>query len=215
MFKAVIFDIDGTLTEDRSWVRMTEGVGGSVLYNNKTFKNWREGKITEKETHERLISNWSLCGKGFYKDIFSILNKTPFRPDVKETIKYLKDKGYLVCAITGSFDTYAKIICEELEIPSWFAITKLIWDEDGKLIDLETVKDDEAKLKKIDFFKQYCLKNNLQHSECVPVGDSENDTDLFKLTKNGVAIRTEFEKKELEQIAWKKIDHLIQLKEIL
>jgi len=70
-------------------------------------------------------------------------------------------------------------------------------------------------LKKIDFFKQYCLKNNLQYSECVPVGDSENDTDLFKLTKNGVAIRTEFEKKELEQIAWKKIDHLIQLKEIL
>ena len=55
----------------------------------------------------------------------------------------------------------------------------------------------------------------MQYSECVPVGDSENDTDLFKLTKNGVAIRTEFEKKELEQIAWKKIDHLIQLKEIL
>ena len=215
MFKAVIFDIDGTLTEDRSWVRMTEGVGGSVEYNDKTFQDWREGKITEKETHQRLISNWSLGGKGFYKDIFSILNKTPFRPDVKETIKYLKDKDYLVCVITGSFDTYAKIICEELEIPSWFAITRLIWDKDGKLIDLETVKDDEAKLKKIDFFKQYGLKNNLQYSECVPVGDSENDTDLFKLTKNGVAIRTEFEKKELEQIAWKKIDHLIQLKEIL
>jgi len=84
---------------------------------------------------------------------------------------------------------------------------------DGELIDVDTVLDD--KIKKVEFLKEYCTKNFLKINECVPVGDSNNDVGLFEITGNGIVARTEFEAPELEKVAWKKIDHLAELKNIL
>lgn len=213
--KAVIFDIDGTLTRDISWVRMTVGVGGLITYNDKVMKDWQTGLITEAEAYKKCIDNWSKNGRVSYDKITSILKKIPLREDAKETIDYLKSKGYLVCAITGSFDVYATMVCQELGIPDWFAITSLFWDEKKKLINMSMVTNEKAGDRKMEFLKKYCIKNNLKLNECVPVGDSENDMALFKFTGNGVAVRTQFEAKELESIAWKKINHLSELKNIL
>ncbi len=213
MFKAVIFDIDGTLTRDISWVRLTKGVGGSIEFNDEIFKLWGNQELSEKEAIERIIQNWSKSGKGYYDHFYSIFTSISLREDAKETIKYLKDKEYKIAMITGSFDLYANIVGKELEVDDWFANTNLIWDSEGKLVDVKTVIDDNAR--KIDFLKEYCLKNNFKFEDCAAVGDSANDIGLFELTGNGIAVRTEFEAKELETVAWKKIDHLIELKNIL
>lgn len=215
MFKAVVFDIDGTLTRDISWVRLTNEIGGSIEFNDEVIRSWEKDEISYHEAKQRLIENWTRAGKGLKKEFVSILKSIPLRGDAKEIVDYLKGKGYLITMITGSFDLYAEIIGEQLGIKNWFAITHLSWDIDGKLIDVETVKDTVAKDRKIDYFKEYCRKNNLTFKECVPVGDSANDIELFKLTGNGVAVRTEFEAVELEKVAWNKVKHLTELKELL
>lgn len=215
MFKAVVFDIDGTLTRDISWVRLTNEIGGSIDFNDEVIRSWEKDELTYSEVKQKLIENWSKAGKGFKNEFISIFRNIPLREDAKEVIEYLQKKGYLVIMITGSFDVYAKTVGEELGVKEWFANTTLIWDKDGKLLDVETCKDSEAKNRKIDYFKEFCSKNNLKVEECVPVGDSSNDIGLFKLTGNGIAVRTEFEAVELERVAWKKVDNLTELKQLL
>ena len=215
MFKAVVFDIDGTLTRDISWVRLTTETGGSIEFNDEVIKKWETDELSEEEVREKLIQNWSKEGKNFKKEFVSIFKNISLREDSKEIIDYLKNKGYLVLMITGSFDLYAEIVGKELGVKEWFANTTLVWDKDGKLLDVQTCKDSEAKNRKIDYFKEYCAKNNLKYEECVPVGDSSNDIGLFNLTGNGVAVRTEFGTVELEKVAWKKVNNLIGLKHLL
>jgi phosphoserine phosphatase len=215
MFKAVVFDIDGTLTRDISWIRLTNEIGGSIDFNDEVIKKWETDELSNEEVRQKLIENWNKNGKAFKDNFFSILKSIPLREDAKGVVNYLKEKGYRVIMITGSFDLYAEIVGEELGIKDYFANTKLIWDENGKLINVETCKDTEAKNRKIDFFKEYCIKKNLNFNECVSIGDSSNDIELFRLTGNGIAVRTQFEAKELEAVAWKIVDNLIQLKNIL
>lgn len=215
MLKAVEFDIDGTLTRDISWVRLTNDIGGSIEFNDKIIRAWGKDELSEAETMNKLIENWSIDGKANKENFTSILNGISLREDAKETIKYLKDKGYLLTLITGSFDLYEKIVGQELGVEDYFANTILFWDENNKLKDIKTVKDEEAKNRKIEYFNEWCSKHNLKPEECVAIGDSSNDIELFKITGNGIAVRTEFEAKELEKVAWKVVDNLIELKSIL
>lgn len=212
-FKAVVFDIDGTLTRDISWNRFTLGLGGTVERHDEIYGMWKKGILTLKESNKLCIQNWSTTGKANRKDITEILKLIPLREDAVETVKYLKEKGYKICMITGSFGIYAEIVGKELGIDKWYAISELVWDENDELIDVETVTGDKEK--KVEFFHQFCKENNLEVDECVTIGDSSNDIGLFKVTGNGIAVRSEFEAKELEEVAWKKIDYLIELKEIL
>lgn len=214
-FKAVVFDIDGTLTRHISWVILTESLGGSVEYNDDIVKKWDTDEISKDIALENIRSNWIKGGKKHKNDFIKILDSIPLREDALEAVNYLKSKGYYICAITGSVDIYAEIICKHLGIDTWYAITDLHWNNQNELIKVNTVKSFESKDKKVEFFLEFCNKHNILPDECVPIGDSSNDIALFKVTGNGIAVRTEFEAKELEEIAWKKIDHLIELKEIL
>ncbi len=213
MFKAVVFDIDGTLTRDISWNRFTLGLGGSIEVHDEIYGRWKRGELTLQESNKLCLENWSKEGKANKKDITKILKEIPIREDAKEIISYLKEKGYKLCMITGSFDLYAQLVGEELGIPDWYAISTLVWDEKDNLTDVITVTGDKEK--KIELFNQFREKHGLNINECVPVGDSSNDIGLFSLTSNGVAVRTEFEAVELEKVAWKKVNNLIELKELL
>lgn len=215
MFKAVVFDIDGTLTRDISWVRLTKEIGGSIEFNDEVIRAWGKDKLSEKETTGKLIKNWSKDSRADKENFISILSGIPLREDAKETISYLKEKGYLVTLITGSFDLYAEIVGKELGVENYFANTILLWDDSNKLIDIKTVKDEEAKNRKIEYFKEWLTSNNLKPEECVAVGDSSNDIELFKITGNGIAMKTEFEAEELEKVAWKTINRLSELRSVL
>src|SRR3989344_7191781 len=150
-FKAVIFDIDGTLTRNIAWVYLTEKIGGSIEYNDSVVAAWSKGEITEAEAKQRLVQNWSQAGRVLKSDWQEVLKQIPVREDAQETVDYLKTKGYQLGMITGSFDTYAELVGQQLGINDWYSATKIIWDADNKLTDLDTVIDDGAK--KIDFLR--------------------------------------------------------------
>lgn len=46
MIKAVIFDIDGTLTERDSWTRLTDDLGGSADEHLYIFKDFLGGRTS-------------------------------------------------------------------------------------------------------------------------------------------------------------------------
>jgi HAD superfamily phosphoserine phosphatase-like hydrolase len=212
-FKAIIFDIDGTLTQQIAWRELTVKVGGSIEYNDQQVKNCEDGKISYKEFKQRLIENWSRNGQANKSVFTGILNNIPLRGDAVETVKYLLDRGYQICLITGSFDLYAQTIADKLSVKEWFANTTLVWDDSGNLKDFDCAMDDGAR--KIEHFQEFLKCYSLTPQECVTVGDSSNDSPLFLMSGNGVAIRSIFEAKELEGIAWQKIQDLSELKKFL
>ena len=115
--------------------------------------------------------------------------------------------------ITGSLDIFAELIAKKVGINVWYANGNTKWDKNGNLVNFSF--NPEQAEHKIVQLKDYLQKNKLKASECVVVGDSGNDIGLFKFTGNGVVMRTESWEDEFGEIAWRAVDELSELKEIL
>jgi len=210
--KAVVFDIDGTLTPQISWLTITEKLQASVDKHDFIYKEFKKNKILYKKAKEKLINLWRETGKA-NKDFFTkIFKEMPLKKEAKEIIDYFKLKGILVCLITGSVDLYAEIIANRLNVKNYYSNTQLIWDKKGELIDFNYDRNQgEKKLKQ---FKDFCLRYDLNHKDILIVGDDENDINLFKYTNHGIAVKSPSSHK-LEQYAWKTVVNLSELKKLV
>ena len=56
--KAVVFDIDGTLTEHNSWYAFTRDIGGSEAEHLAIYEGQRKGDIGLEEAKQRLLEIW-------------------------------------------------------------------------------------------------------------------------------------------------------------
>ena len=211
-FKAVIFDIDGTLTPEISWTALTRDMGASVEEHLKIFKAHQNNEITYESSKQKLLELWWKTGnakKPFFKTLF---NGWKLKSGTKELIEYLFSRGYLICLITGSTDLYADIIAKRLGIKIWFANASFDWDINGKLINFHY--DINQKEKKLEQFLKFCKENDINPKDCVVVGDSYNDAELFSITGNGISMELE-DSHHLEKIAWKKVKNLSEIKDLL
>ena len=211
--KAVIFDIDGTLTKEISWPFLVERLGISITQHDEVFQAFKKGEISLQDATNKVLSLWRSKGLATKAYVANVLSEIPLRDDAEETIQYLKSKSYILCLITGSMDLYAEQVAKKLGIPHYYSNTKLFWDKAGALIGMDYYTDDKGK--KLEQFMEFAQKVGVQPEECVVVGDSANDIGLFEATGKGIAVRTEFEAKELEAVAWKKIEYLKEIKDIL
>ncbi len=211
--KAVIFDIDGTLTKEISWPFLVERLGISITQHDGVFQAFKKGEISLQNATNKVLNLWRSKGLATKSHVVNVFSEIPLRDDAKKTIEYLKSKSYILCLITGSMDLYAEQVAKELDISYYYSNTKLFWDKAGVLSGMDYYTDDRGK--KLAQFMEFTKKVGVRPDECAVVGDSANDIGLFNITGKGIAVRTEFEAKELEAVAWKKIEHLKEIKDIL
>lgn len=212
MVKAVIFDIDGTLTPEISWTKLTLELGASVPDHLQIYENFKLGKLTYEESKKTLIALWQSSGPVTKGRLARMFESWTLNEGAIPLFRYLKSRGYKTCLITGSFDLYAEVIAKRLGADFWYANTKLAFNAQDKLTDF--VYERDAGKKKLSQFLQFCGEQHLEPQECIVVGDDSNDTELFKLTGRGVAIQSPTSH-TLEGVAWRKIKELAGLKEIL
>lgn len=206
---AAVFDIDGTLSPDISWLALTRDLGASVDGHIQIYNDYKQGKIDYPTSKSQLIGLWSATGnanKSFFGALFDAL---PLDPSAKSVTREAKI-GRTVCLITGSMDMYAQIVARKLEIDHWYANTTLHWDSDGNLVDMDyELNQGQKKLKQ---FGQFCQKNNLQPNECLVVGDGENDEHLFEASQHGVLVGSS---SAIESHAWRRVEQLADVEQIL
>lgn len=211
--KAIIFDIDGTLTPQNSWTAFTRDIGGSVADHLAIYSDHIHGKIGLDESKKLLLKMWQATGKATKQHIEQVFDTWPVRDDAQDLVEWLQQNGYRVCLITGSVGVYAKHIADKLGVEDYYSNAELYFDKRGKLSDFHyTANQAEVKL---DQFSEFCKSKSIKPTECFAIGDGDNDIELFKLTKHGILIDNDKVADELRVSAWKTINNLIEVKDLL
>jgi len=211
MIKAIILDIDNTLTNDVSWLKATELLGASVEEHIAIFDKFSKNELPYETAKKQLIQLWQDTGnntKEFWEDMFS---KWPLKDDAQGLVEYIAQQGHKTALITGSFDIFAQAIAKKLGISSWYANTEMVWDADGTLVDFHYVRNQAAQ--KLIHFQEFTKQNSIDAQDCIVIGDGDNDVELFKATKHGIAVGRD--NPNLLDVAWKSVDHLSEIETLL
>jgi HAD superfamily phosphoserine phosphatase-like hydrolase len=211
MFKAVIFDIDNTLTENVSWLKITELIGASVASHEDIFRRFSDGVLPYEQAKRQLIDLWRATGKAQKSHWEALFQNWSLVEDARLVVDYLQKKDYETVLITGSIDLFAEGIARELHVDRWYANTATQWDASGELADFQYVKDQAAQ--KLVHLERFCDEMEIKETECVAVGDGENDTEVFRVTEHGIAVGQS--SSALDNVAWKHVNELADLMDIL
>lgn len=209
-FKAVVFDIDETLTPTISWTDFTKRLGASPDAHLKIYNDYREGRITYLESRIRLLGLWHSTNNTTRSFIEQTFASMPLNPDAMPLIAWLKQKPVKLCLISGAIDVYVQQIAKTTQIADAYANTRFTFDSDDKLLDYDYVLDQSGK--KLQQLGAFCAKYKLQPGECAVVGDSDNDTQLFTATGRGILIGTN---ETLKPLAWRTARSLKDVRRVL
>ena len=124
-YRALFFDLDGTLTDPR------EGILNSIqyaadFYGVKTNRNDLYKYIGPplKDTFTELISEDKAMEAILkYRERFDAgggLFENSIYPNVKETLKELKDLGYILCTASSKPQPFVERILEHFDIAQYF-----------------------------------------------------------------------------------------------
>jgi HAD superfamily phosphoserine phosphatase-like hydrolase len=209
LVKLVCFDLNETLIEENTWYDLNVALGVTPEEDKKMLEDFEAGKISYVEWQKLLEEIYIKNGKATEETILSIINKYNYKKGAKEIIVYLKAKGYKIALLSGSVDTLVKTIAEELNIELYGANNSFLFDERGYMSQIIT-KGKDATVKVTELL-EFCKQLNIAPLECVCVGDGSSDIEIFQLTQHGIT----FKGSKIEQFAWKSIQDLEDLKNIL
>jgi len=209
--KLVCFDLDGTLVDGTSWLILSEGLGWSSEGASDVFKQARKGEISFIEAERIFTTTYQKSGKANKPFIEEIFNSVEIKKEAKDLISYLKEKGYTIYLISGAINMYVESVARKLGVDGFYANSTLEFDNQGALQKIN-YRDNQGEVK-VEQLKILVKKLGINISQVVFVGDSENDIEVFKATKHGIAIHSFNE--ELKKISWRVVDSLLEIKNIL
>lgn len=207
--KLVCFDLNKTLINENTWIDLNFAMGMDKEEDDLLLKFYEEGIITYIQWQDIIKSIYLKRGKATRKSIEKAVFRYTYKEGAEEIVEYLINKGYKVALISSSIDLLVERIAHELDIMLFNAGNKFIFGENGYLKEFRCFGEEaEVKLKQL---KKFCGKLKIDLSECVCIGDGDNDRRLFEATKRGVTFRGS----KLENIAWNVIGKLADIKDIL
>lgn len=183
--KAVVLDVDNTLAPDNSWLKITRGLGASVVAHEQIFAEYVAGKITYKKAKNELLTIWRRTGNDNSSYWQKMFDSWELYPESYVLVDYLKAR-YEICLISGSVDMWISTVARKLKVNDWFANTRLIWQSGwgtggrgyGFLFDFDY--SSKQAQKKVMQKNEFLTSKLLLDDQCVVVGDGANDKLLFE-----------------------------------
>ena len=207
--KLICFDLDKTLINQNSWYRLNLAMGVTQEEDQKLVDEYFAGKFSYDEWVKKILVMYKERGKADLKNITEILSKYNFLEGAREIVEHVKSKGYHVALISGSINVLVDIVAKDLGIELSEGVNTFIFDENDNLKDIVTYENDE--IAKLNILESYCRKLGIDITECVCVGDGDNDIEMFKKTGKGIT----FKGSKIEKDAWMVVDELADLLKII
>lgn len=209
--KLVCFDVDGTLVEGNAWWMLTSALGYPLEKINNIFNQAKEGKISFREGERLFTKMFQDSGNATREFIANFFESIDVKPEAKDLIHYLKQKGYKIYLISGGIDIYVNSIARKIGVDGFYANSSLEFNQKGILQGIHYRENQKGV--KTEQLQELVRKIGIDMNNVVFIGDSENDIDVFKATKHGIAVSTSNE--ELKKASWKSVNLLSEIKKIL
>jgi phosphoserine phosphatase len=192
-FKLATFDLDGTLTQERSiWEYIHKRLGKWYGFAERYQSQFLAGEISYEEFCERDAQVW----KGMrVAEVLEIVKTVPFHPGVDELIHYLKGKGLKLSLVSSGLSLLSDWVHQKYGFD--YSVSNDLLHENGVLtgrVKIRVYYD-----KKAEWVRKILKQFGVKPEEVIAIGDSKGDMDMFHMV--GFCIAFNSSCKDLEQIA--------------
>ncbi|MBU0667015.1 MAG: HAD-IB family phosphatase [Nanoarchaeota archaeon] len=193
-YKLICFDLDGTLIDgtDYIWNTIHDNLKTDGLARDKARQDFFDGKISYQEWFEHDLKLWKQ--NAFTKnDLLNAIKGIYLHTGALETLHELKKRGFKIAIISGSIDLVLRKVFGDYErLFDYIFLNRVFFDDKGLITHGEhTPFDMEHKATGMRMIAQ---TENLPLSECVFVGDNENDVHIAEVAGFSIAFNCKSEK---------------------
>ncbi len=195
MIKLVVFDLDNVIIDGEA----IDEIGKLMDVQDQIIEITEKAMQGDVDFETAIKERVKLLKGASIEDIKKISDEMPLMKGAEETIAALKEKGYKVATISGSFDIIADSIKEKLGLD--YAFSNTLLEEDGILTG--EVEGPLVEGSKFEVLSKLVEDEKITLEECVAVGDGANDISMIEAVKLGIAFNA---KPALKEIADKVIE---------
>jgi len=183
-FKLVIFDLDGTLTRERSiWEYIHIRLGKWYGFAEEYQKQFLAGKISYEEFCERDAQVW----KGMkVEELLEIVRTVPFHSGADELIAHFQQKGLKLSVVSSGLSILCNWVHQKYGFD--YSVSNDLLHENGVLtgkVKIQVYYD-----KKAEWVKRILERFDLRREEVIAIGDSIGDIDMFQMVGFSVAFNS-------------------------
>ncbi len=192
-FKRVIFDVDGTLTQERSiWEYIHIRLGTWHGFAEEYQKQFLAGVIDYQRFCELDAEVW----KGMkVEEILEIVKTVPFHPGAEALISHLKQKGLKLSMVSSGLSLLTNWVHQKYGFDH--SVSNDLLCEDGILtgkVRIQVHYDQKA-----EWVTRILRQDEIRPEEVIAIGDSRGDLDMFQMVGFSVAFNSSCS--DLEKIA--------------
>lgn len=183
----VAFDVDGTLTVERSiWGRLHMELGTWDGHGKEYYERFFRGEFDYTEWARLDAALWK--GKSYLR-ILDIARKTQIRIGTKELMEYLKKNNAIIAAISGGLSVLTDIIKNRFGLD--VAISNVLKHDNGILNGEVEVHVEYWNKDKV--LTKIAQEYNIHLSRTIFVGNGDNDIPVFKIAGHSIAFNPDSE----------------------
>ena len=179
MIKLVVFDLDNVIIDGEG----IDEIGKLINIEDQIAAITEQAMQGDIDFETSIKKRVGLLKGVATEDIKTLANEMPLMKGAEETVSALKENGFDVAIISGSFDIIADTIKDKLDVDNIF--TNSLVEEDGILTG--EVTGPLVSGSKLDVLSGFIEEKGYSLDECVAIGDGANDISMIESAKYGIA----------------------------
>jgi HAD superfamily phosphoserine phosphatase-like hydrolase len=226
----IAFDLNKTLVKENSWYDLNLAMGITSQEDELLYRLSPEGEgiLTYAEWIDILARLMKARGKASRENIEKVILNFNYLDGAKETIKAMKDRGFMVGLITGALSPIAEKVAKDLTMDFVYCNARMEFGNDNMLKAVRL--QGEYFAVKVDAVTDLHQRHP-DVQEVYYVADGDTDEAIFKVTK-GIMVTAdqqlhedwkrqaledgeEFSAQRAAKAAWKVVDDITKVTELV